>query len=181
MSDVFISYSRADMQIAETLADELKARALDVWWDLELYAGQQFRQAIKSHIEAARAVIVIWSSTAAASQWVIDEANHAVRLGKLITTHTPNFNIHDIPYGFGSYQRVGTSDLPSVLRALSKHGPVLPRTSHGHPAAASPQDSPPDFESMGLHPLTMRRCITNACACLEFSSTHVSGFNKVWD
>jgi len=47
MADVFISYSKADRAVAEALAADLKARSFDVWWDFELYAGDDFHDMIR--------------------------------------------------------------------------------------------------------------------------------------
>ena len=74
MADVFISYSRPDLSFAKALADDLKAARFEVWWDAELYAGDDFHNVIRDEIAKAKAVIVIWSDTAASSQWVRGEA-----------------------------------------------------------------------------------------------------------
>src|SRR5262245_5701653 len=84
MSDVFISYSRADKDIARGLADDLTARGLQVWWDLEVYAGQNFQNAILCALDASKVAIVIWSATAVKSAWVRDEATRAAKGAKLI-------------------------------------------------------------------------------------------------
>ena len=77
MADVFISYSTTDRSTAESLAGFLKQRGFDVWWDADLYAGQEFYSAIREAIKDAKAVVVIWSKVSAESLWVLGEASEA--------------------------------------------------------------------------------------------------------
>lgn len=42
MIDLFISYARADRDLAERLANELTSRGLLVWWDRQLLGGDDF-------------------------------------------------------------------------------------------------------------------------------------------
>jgi len=69
MSDIFISYSKHDRSTAQALADDLTSLGASVWWDFELYAGDDFHHLILEAINAASAVIVIWSPTAGKSRW----------------------------------------------------------------------------------------------------------------
>ena len=76
---VFISYSRKDKAMAKALADDLAAAGVPVWWDREIYPGDDFHNAIVTALDQAQVVIVIWSEDAAASPWVRDEARRAAR------------------------------------------------------------------------------------------------------
>ena len=51
MPDVFISYSKTDRAIAEALADDLRDRGVEVWWDYQLYAGDDFHDAILAALD----------------------------------------------------------------------------------------------------------------------------------
>ena len=73
-ADIVISYSRDDHAIAEALACDLRAAGYAVWWDFQLYGGDDFHEMIRRAIAKATAVIVIWSESAVASQWVRGEA-----------------------------------------------------------------------------------------------------------
>ena len=95
MADVFISYSTADRSIAESLAGVLKLRGFDVWWDAELYAGQNFHSAIRDAIGAAKAVVVIWSRTSVDSNWVLGEASEAGQ--KLVCTRLDSLPLRSLP------------------------------------------------------------------------------------
>jgi len=74
MAHVFISYSSTDRDIAQALATELETNNLSVWWDFRLVGGQTFRKAIDQELNAAWAVVVIWSESSVESRFVIDEA-----------------------------------------------------------------------------------------------------------
>lgn len=105
MTDVFISYSRKDRARAEVMADALKARGLDVWWDTHLKAGAEFRQEISQKLESARAVIVIWSEESVASRFVCDEADVGAQQDTLFPVLV---DLVDIPLGF---RQIQTADL----------------------------------------------------------------------
>jgi hypothetical protein len=122
MSDVFISYSQRDRSVAEKLAGQLEELGLRIWWDLKLYSGENFRKAILAALNAAKAVIVIWSDTAAQSDWVLDEAEEAKRQKKLIATCLPQFDLTKLPMGFRQRHTSKIDDLTTILRALSRFG-----------------------------------------------------------
>lgn len=84
MADVFISYASQDRDRARLLAQALGAHGLGVWWDREIGAGQDYGEVIEREIEAAKAVIVLWSKHSVVSRWVRDEADLAERRGTLI-------------------------------------------------------------------------------------------------
>ena len=84
MPDVFISYARADQALARRVAKALQAAGLDVWWDADLPAHRAYSEVIERNLEAAKAVVVLWSKTAAKSQWVRAEADFARNAGTLV-------------------------------------------------------------------------------------------------
>jgi TIR domain len=59
MTDIFISYSRADRALAEALSNDLKARGYRVWWDADLVGSDDFYEAILQAMNDAKAAIVI--------------------------------------------------------------------------------------------------------------------------
>lgn len=77
MADVFLSYASRDRERARAIAEELRARGLAVWWDRELHAGRNFDESIQAELDAARCVVVLWSSASVASAWVRAEASRA--------------------------------------------------------------------------------------------------------
>ncbi len=81
---VFLSYAAEDVGSAQRLASILTDRGWDVWWDRRLFAGTSFDEVIEEQLDAARAVIVLWSTTSAQSEWVRAEATAAVERDVLI-------------------------------------------------------------------------------------------------
>ena len=84
MTDIFISYARSTAPQAQQIAEALRALGYGVWRDDELPAHRAYAEVIEERLQAARAVVVIWSAEAAKSQWVFSEANRAREDGKLI-------------------------------------------------------------------------------------------------
>ena len=86
MPDVFISYSRHDQVAVARLAAKVEAEGYDVWWDAELPPHKSYGDVITEKIGSAKAAIVVWSETAAQSEWVRAEADVARNQKKLIQT-----------------------------------------------------------------------------------------------
>lgn len=84
LSGIFISYARPDEQRAEQVAEALRARGHEVWRDDELPAHRAYSEVIEERLEAASAVIVLWSAKAIKSQWVRAEADSARTAGTLV-------------------------------------------------------------------------------------------------
>src|SRR5262245_59008543 len=84
MTQLFISYARENRQDAAELAAILEANGYSVWWDPNLVGGTDFRAAIRQQLHRAKKVLVLWSRQSIESGFVIDEANEAKSLGKLV-------------------------------------------------------------------------------------------------
>ena len=84
MSDVFVSYARASEAEARRVAAGLRALGYAVWSDEELPAHRSYADVIEERIDAARAVVVLWTAEAATSEWVRSEANRAREQRKLV-------------------------------------------------------------------------------------------------
>ena len=81
---MFISYARADEPTARRVARALTSAGLDVWWDADLPAHRDYSEVIERNLADAKAVVVLWSKAAAASQWVRAEADFGRKAGKLV-------------------------------------------------------------------------------------------------
>ena len=92
MTDVFISYAKPDRPVAEGLAADLIALQFNVWWDANLYASQDYHDAIMEALKASKAVVVIWSPNAVKSPWVRDEATRKCREEARIDAHRAFFS-----------------------------------------------------------------------------------------
>jgi len=84
MADVFVSYARTDKARVAPLVAAIEAKGWSVWWDPEITPGQQFDDQIEAEIDAAKAVLVIWTPTSVASRWVRGEAREAAERGILV-------------------------------------------------------------------------------------------------
>lgn len=84
MSEVFLSYARADAASARRVAKALEASGHAVWWDSHLPAHRDYSEEIERRLEQARAVVVLWSKSAIQSQWVRAEADFARSRNKLV-------------------------------------------------------------------------------------------------
>lgn len=86
MTDIFISYSRKDVEMVSTLARTLEEMGYSVWWDVSgLHGGQAFAQVIQEKLSEAKCCIVIWSESSVTSNWVHSEASFADSRGILLT------------------------------------------------------------------------------------------------
>lgn len=84
MAHVFISYARADVQVARDLAEALGRRGWEVWWDRDLVGGEEFDHTIERELRSASATIAIFSPGSVSSRWVRSEASLAAELHKLV-------------------------------------------------------------------------------------------------
>lgn len=84
MADIFLSYARESAEDATRIAAALRDQGYSVWFDEELPAHRAYADVIAAELDAARAVLVIWSEAAARSQWVRSEANRAREKANLV-------------------------------------------------------------------------------------------------
>lgn len=84
MADVVISYSRENEATARLLAETLAKDGYDVWRDESAVPSAAGADAIAEQIGRAGAVVVLWSESASASEWVRAEANVARGMKKLV-------------------------------------------------------------------------------------------------
>ena len=101
MADIFVSYARADRALVAPLVAALAGQGWSVWWDPEITPGQEFDSQISDALDAAKAVVVVWTPTSVGSRWVRGEARDAADRGVLIPV------------------RFGAARLPIDVRALN--------------------------------------------------------------
>ena len=90
MADIFVSYSRADKKRVTPLVAALEAQGWSVWWDPEITPGDEFDAMIGAELEAARAVVVVWTRNSVDSRWVKGEARDAADRGVLVPVRFEN-------------------------------------------------------------------------------------------
>ena len=123
---LFLSYAHADEVPARRLAAALEQAGYTVWWDAMIEGGTAYAKSIAAALEAADAVIVLWSAASVESDWVRDEAAQARdrhRLIPLSLDRTPP------PLGFRQYQVIKirnwrgsrrSAQFEAIERAISK-------------------------------------------------------------
>ena len=114
MSDIFISYAREDKERAQDLAEVFAQQNWTVWWDKVIPPGKKYSDVIADQLASAKAVVVLWSPSAVASDWVKDEAQEGARRNRLIPAMIEQTTI---PYG---YRQLQTADL-SRWDGLASH------------------------------------------------------------
>ena len=128
MSDIFISYAKADHALALKLSAFLEAEGWSVWWDKSLGAADLYRDEIMKQLALARAVITIWTENSVKSDWVRAEAGRAKAEGKLIPVKTTEVAYADIPLPFGEMhtENIGSTELirAAIVAQLAK--PAMP-------------------------------------------------------
>ena len=90
MADIFVSYSRADKARVAPLVAALEAQGWSIWWDPEITPGDAFDKLIAEELEAARAVVVVWTPSSVESRWVKGEARDAADRGVLVPVRFDN-------------------------------------------------------------------------------------------
>jgi hypothetical protein len=120
MTDIFISYARADRGKVDKLTAFLESKGYAVWFDKSLESADHYRDATMSQIDEARVVICIWTENSIRSDWCRAEANRARVLGKLIPVRSPDLKHDQIPLPFGELQTVSLADEEQIERAVVK-------------------------------------------------------------
>ena len=100
---VFLSYAHDDRVQAQRLAAALADRGYTVWWDGLIEGGAQFARSIRDALEAADAVIVLWSKASIESDWVCDEAAQGRERRRLVPLSLDGSRP---PLGFRQYQTI---------------------------------------------------------------------------
>ena len=141
MARIFLSYAHADSASATLLAEALEAEGHAVWWDERLGGGARFAEEIDRELQAADVVMVLWSASAIASPWVLDEAGEGRDSGRLLPIALEG---HKPPLGFRQFQAItlpaaGSSNaaISSVIDAIASRNAAAARRPEGEGAAQS--------------------------------------------
>lgn len=126
MSDIFISYAREDRGRAEQLAHVFESQGWTVWWDKVIPPGRRYEDVIGEELAGADVVVVLWSRTSVASDWVKDEAAAGAERGVLVPALVEKVSP---PLGFRQLQAADLSEwdgspddesLKGLLRVASR-------------------------------------------------------------
>lgn len=104
MADIFISYASENRERVIPIVKALEEQGWSTFWDWKsIPVGKTWREFIDEGLEAARCILVLWStiSTTKGKRWVVEEADYGLEHGKLIPAL-----IDDVrpPIGFGQIQ-----------------------------------------------------------------------------
>ncbi|MEO6396287.1 MAG: TIR domain-containing protein [Devosia sp.] len=143
MSDVFISYARADAIRADQVSDVLQQAGLSVWIDRRgIETGRAYDLQIEEALRGATCVVVLWSETSVKSDWVRTEAAEAYRLGKLIPVLTdramPPLQLKSV-HAINLSTWVGSHDAPDIQELVA----AVRKRTKGTVESASPPPKPP--------------------------------------
>lgn len=82
---LFISYSRKNLKFVGTLASDLEAVGLSIWWDVSgLQGGNRWKRAIQAAIDDCSYCVVILSPDSIKSNWVENEYTYALKKNKVV-------------------------------------------------------------------------------------------------
>ena len=138
---IFLSYAHADAKRAQQLASALTARGYTVWWDTLIEGGAQFAKSIRTALESADAVVVLWSKASIESDWVADEAAQGRDRKRLVPL---SLDGSQPPLGFRQYQTIDLAgwrgkamapQVDSIDRAIGRAISVSPGTLRPQPTA----------------------------------------------
>ena len=130
MADVFISYSRSDRDRCTAIREALDTLEISVWFDAGIGAGSSFDREIEREIEAAQALLVLWSCKSVESDWVRNEARTGKERSGLIAVQLEECQM---PLEFRSIQAeilpagAEGTDNSTWLGILSRIGEILNR------------------------------------------------------
>jgi len=142
MSDIFISYARADKDKAELLTNAFFRKGWSVWWDREIPPGQSFDETIESALNSARCVVVLWSKHSVSSRWVKTEAAEGAERGILVPAMIDNA---PIPLEFKRIEAADLSDwegeashreFDQLLKSVAAMIPITARVAVKLPSTA---------------------------------------------
>ncbi len=105
------------------LAALLEAHGHTVWWDTSLQSGMGYRAAIDRELDAADAVIVIWTAQSVGSEWVLSEAEHGRRQKKLVTLRTRDVEMWLLPKPFDTLHTLLADEHAAILADLKRFTP----------------------------------------------------------
>jgi len=138
VTDLFVSYKAEDRARVAPLVHALEADGYRVWWDAEIGGGEQWREEICRHLDAARLVIVVWSKRSVGPQgnFVRDEATRALKRHAYLPVTIDKV---DPPLGFGETQSLNLQSWkgdPSHDRYQALLATVRSRLGQSDPARA---------------------------------------------
>lgn len=132
----FLSYSHGDRAVAQALAYISDFEGLEIWWDRWLRSTDNLEEDLRTKLDGAKCVAVLWSASSWNSPWVRAEALRGLERGILVcarlddvTIESPfrDLPIHDLRHWDWN---PGSVIVSPFLRAISSAWKAaVPRTT----------------------------------------------------
>ncbi len=127
MTQVFISYSRTDMDFVQRLAMDLERASFDVWWDLtDIQGSEVWERKIEEGLRTSQYFIVVLTPASLESRWVRREYLSADNSGvKIVPLKLKSYDV--TPLTLRDIQPIDAINRPyedvlsDVLRTLKWH------------------------------------------------------------
>jgi FKBP-type peptidyl-prolyl cis-trans isomerase len=107
MSDIFISYAKADRSRAKEVATRLEQEGWSVFWDRNIPIGSTWDEILEQEISTMKVMVVLWSRASVASEWVRIEAEEGASRKILVSVFLEDVLL---PLRFRAKQAVDISD-----------------------------------------------------------------------
>lgn len=159
MADVYVSYASKDRPFVASIIERLTACGVSIFWDQSIRPGASWQQSLQVAMEAAKAILVIWTEHSVVSDWTQSEAAFGRTNSKLVPIRVgaarPPAEFRDVAWINWSGDDTDTNPLRRLLVALAEHGVATTLSDFGtldrlqkarHPgsaaieAATAPQD-----------------------------------------
>ena len=154
--DVFISYSRKDMAVANRLCDALDKLGVSYWIDRNIHGSANFLSEITRYIRNCRVVVFIASPNSAQSEWTQKEILFALKHKKeIIPYRIGNFHFEDndeLDFVFTNVQWIESE--AAVVSALKELG-----CTFGSTPAPTPAPKPVPTPKSSRNPINWRKWI----------------------
>jgi adenylate cyclase len=151
MADIFISYARRDRHRVAPLVEALEAQGWSVWWDPAIAPGQEFDERIAAELDAASAVLVVWTETSVRSRWVRGEARDGADRGILVPVRLDDsalpidfraIHTSDLAQWLGDAQDPQVQEVLQALASVVSRRPLPPSTTETLPSESAPAAQP---------------------------------------
>jgi hypothetical protein len=120
MANIFISYADEDAASVRELAYALSSAGYKVWRDNAFRRSDHYQIEMIKRIDAADAVVTVWSTAAAGSPSLFEEAARAEFQDKLIQVKLSDLTDRDIPSPFNLRRALCWSDGSGLRNAIAK-------------------------------------------------------------
>ncbi|MEP7288873.1 MAG: toll/interleukin-1 receptor domain-containing protein [Chloroflexota bacterium] len=163
MSQIFISYSRLDLDFVQKIVEQLRRRNYRVWLDkTNIKPGSKWQEAITSGVKASTGMIAFLSPNSVVSEWCGIEIDTALDAGLTVIPYV--YRKCDLPSRLKSINAIFHSEpgaVDKLIAALDK----LPEGAKMHSSKIL------EMDLIGNPAKTFREAAAFDPGCLSFSVT----------